>query len=198
MHIITLRRKLWLYRQIHKLNELDPSLIADGWNIAQMPECKHKYYEANDIWLKLLCLPSKSFVRVVRLAILLLIKNDKTLMISGKKLQGLNQLFTKNELALLKSNLFDMADSSFNFFVPDEFFQVHNVIEQASLALITRVYCANKHESLKERYRLRFNHKVNFDARVLAYINNFKLDILENALLLALKNIMPNLVNSTM
>jgi hypothetical protein len=201
MNLITLQRKLWQYRQIHKLNELDSGVLGANWTIDLIPICTHKHYAMDDVWLKLLSLPNKSFERVLRLSILLLISMDRTISISGKKLQWLHKTFTKNELKLLKSsdeteinveiNLRNITTNLVSL-VPNVFFETNNVLNQAGLALIARVYGNNKDIALTERYALRFEYGLQPDYRIVSFMNGLSVETLEGIILMALKMIMPN------
>ncbi len=81
MSLISLKRKLSIAHNIDRLLAYNKTILNDDYCIAKI--------NYNDIWLRLASLNTAKLHNVISLAILLIMVQDKSILISGKKVKSL-------------------------------------------------------------------------------------------------------------
>ncbi len=121
--LLALKRKLYLYNQIHKFNVFDLSVFNKTWhnNIINMlnsnmstKEKAIKYYNVNDELLQIFSMPLSYFYKILHISCLFLCFSNPSTMMSGKHLQALLKLFTKNEFAIAKKQIQELKTICIN------------------------------------------------------------------------------------
>ncbi len=124
-----------LKRQVKFVNDMN-SLLNDDQDFSDSELAISVGFDLNDPLLRLSLLPNSKFKRVTELALLLLISQDKSLILSGKKKLALNQIFSKqaqSESAKLKL-------SSSGPSITIELLQDLDFIDKSSYLIYKRVY----------------------------------------------------------
>ncbi|HMT01905.1 MAG TPA: hypothetical protein PKD00_01115 [Burkholderiales bacterium] len=205
---LQLHRNLKLYQQIYNFNHLTAIIAHPSWlnadikaendifNVKQTEFLFNTYiinsfyHEINDIWLKLISLPTKQLNHLLQQTILFLISHDKSLPLDSKKrlliqesfkLPSFKKIFLKDN-ASIKISIPSLKTSLLNN---------KNFISLSSSEILNSIY-KTKNSAMFERLKFRFTKDFHSDPEIIDFWNQVSKEHLENAVLFTAKKYFAN------
>lgn len=205
---LRLHRNLNLYQQIYNFNHLTAVITHASWintdiktesNISNVMQTEflfnthninNFYYEINDIWLKLISLPTKQFNQLLQQTILFLISYDKSLPLDSKKRLLIQEMFSVKSF----KKIFSSDNTSIKISMPSlktPLLNNKNFILISSVEILHSIY-KTKNSAMFERLKFRFKKDLQSDHEIIDFWNQVSIENIENAMLFIAKKYFVN------
>lgn len=180
MNLLELKRQVAFVRNLNKIVYCNSNHSAGNF-ANQSPSANNKIlFDLNDSILRMALLPESKFRRIIELALYLLILQDNSLILSGKKRSILINIFSSSTRNLANKHKLDAKAPPISL----ELLQSANFLSKSCYIICDKFYMEN-YSDIYQKLMQRWPMPSNPQPELVAYWQNFATDNIKSALLLA-------------